>query len=87
MVARENKEDIQQTLITEIATILSMDEEDIDADTPLDSLGMDSIRFVETIIMIEREFGVQLMERGVTPEDIQDVQSLARCIESAESEG
>ncbi len=87
MATRENKEDIQQTLITEIATILSMDEEDIDADTPLDSLGMDSIRFVETIIMIEREFGVQLMERGVTPEDIQDVQSLARCIESADSEG
>lgn len=72
--------DVEETLKGEIATILSVTEEEIGTEIPLAALGMDSIRFVETIIMIEREFGVQLMETGLTPEDVKDVASLASTI-------
>lgn len=74
---------IEAFLRKELATVLAVDEASIAADTPLMSLGVDSIRFVELLIIIEKEFGVRLIEAGLTRADIKDVASLAECIAEA----
>ena len=72
--------EIEKTLIGEIATILSRDPAAIRPDLPLHGLGMDSMSFVEILVFIEKTFDLKLIESGLTREDFQTVQALARRI-------
>jgi acyl carrier protein len=73
-------ENIEERLIKEISIILSIDPSMIIPDTPLHSLGLDSLRFVELLVFIEKKFNLNLMESGLTREDFQTIRSLATCI-------
>jgi acyl carrier protein len=69
--------EIEEKLIEEVATILSVDPETIAVDSPFQSLGMDSMAFVELLVSIERVFDLQLMETDLSKEDFETVAALA----------
>jgi acyl carrier protein len=70
-------QEIEEKLIAEVATILSVDPATVAADSPFQSLGMDSMAFVELLVAIERVFGLQLMETDLSKEDFETVSALA----------
>lgn len=80
MAETPNIQNIQNELTTQVAAILGKDEDEVAPDTTLESLGFDSIRLVEILIFIEREYGVKLMEAGLTRDDLSTPASLARKI-------
>ena len=69
--------EIEQLLVTEVASILSIDPRTIAVDAPLHSLGMSSMAFVELLVVIEKTFDLRLMETDLTKEDFQAIRSLA----------
>ncbi|MDM8525732.1 acyl carrier protein [Desulfococcaceae bacterium HSG8] len=71
---------IEDTLIREVATILSKDPSAVTADIPLHELGLDSLGFVELLVTIERVFSMNLMESGLSKSDFQMIRSLASYI-------
>jgi acyl carrier protein len=75
-----NQKEAQQTLIAEIAAILTVDASEISPDALLHDLGIDSLSFVELLVVIEKTFNLKLMETGLTREDFQTINSLAACI-------
>jgi len=75
------KKNIEQALLDEIATILSVDPATILPDIPFQDLGIDSLSFVELLVFIEKEFKLKLIESGLTQKDFASVNSLKKCIE------
>ena len=73
---------IEQTLGREIASILGMEEGAIQPSTTLMSLGIDSIKFVEIMIFVENEFGIKLLDSGMSREALHDIASLSAHIAS-----
>ena len=73
-------EEIEALLTTEVAGILSIDPAAVAPDTPLDSLGMTSMAFVELLVVIEKTFDLRLMETDLTREDFRTIGLLASCI-------
>ena len=71
---------IEELLLTEVANILLADPDTVTVDAPLHSLGMNSMAFVELLVVIEKVFGLKLMETDLTKEDFQTIRSLASCI-------
>jgi len=74
-----NKEsrNIEETLIKEVAAILSMDQGSIGPEVPLHEMGLDSLGFVELLVVIEKTFKIKLMESGLTRNDFKTIRSLA----------
>ena len=54
-------------------------------DTALAGLGMDSLRLVSLLLVIEQKFGVSLMKVGLKPGDMQSVNSLAAAVVAGRS--
>ena len=75
-----NVQTIEERLIREVAAMVSSDVSTITPDTPLHALGLDSLRFVELLVFIEKAFNRNLMELGLKREDFQTISSLASCI-------
>jgi acyl carrier protein len=73
-------EAIEKELIEEVAAILSVDPASIKPDAQLHTLGVDSMRFVEVLVFIEKAFNLELIESGLTREDFRTIHSLAECI-------
>ena len=73
---------IEQTLGREIASILGMEEGEFQPSTTLISLGIDSINFVEIMIFVENEFGIKLIDSGMSREALHDIASLSAHIVS-----
>ena len=71
------KEEIEKKLIGQLAILLGVGEDCIMGDSLLQSLGMDSMRFVELFIFIEKEFGVELMSTDMQRSDLETPQALA----------
>ena len=68
---------IEELLIREVASILSIDPPTVTIDTPFHSLGMSSLAFVELLVVIEEALDLKLMETDLRREDFQTVGSLA----------
>ena len=68
---------VEEKLISQIAIILSVDRKKIKPEVPLQSLGVDSLSFVELLVFIEKEFKIKLMESGLQAEDFKTISSLA----------
>ena len=77
---KKNVKEIEKILISEVTAILSADPFNIVADVPLHLLGMDSLGFVELLVVIEKTFNLKLIESSLTKEDFQTIRSLASCI-------
>jgi acyl carrier protein len=72
--------EIEELLVVEVANILSVDPATVTVDAPLHSLGMNSMAFIELLVVIEKAFDLKLMETDLTKEDFQAIGSLASCI-------
>ncbi|MFA5087666.1 MAG: phosphopantetheine-binding protein [Candidatus Omnitrophota bacterium] len=72
--------DIEAVLTRQAAAILSVSADQVKADAPLHTLGVDSLGFVELLVFIEKEFKIKLMESGMTRDDFRTIHALAKCI-------
>lgn len=73
-------EEIQKQLCTEIQNLLSLKAGSVNNDTHLPGLGIDSLRFVSLLLVIEQKFGVNLMKAGLKQDDTRTVPNLAAVI-------
>ena len=73
-------ESIQGRLCAELQTLLSLPVGTVTVDTTLQTLGMDSLRFVSLLILIEKVFGISLMKTGLKRESLVSVRTLADAI-------
>lgn len=71
---------IQTQLCSEIQTLLSLPPGSVSPETSLQSLGLDSLRFVSLLIVIEQKFGVSLIKIGLKQEYMQSAATLAAAI-------
>ena len=69
--------EIEAFLVRELATVLCREKTEIAVDTPLYTLGVDSLRFVELLIAIEKQYGVKLIETGLSRQQLQNIHTLA----------
>ncbi len=72
--------EIKEKLIGQIALTIGEKPADIDSKIMMHELGMDSLGLVELFVFIEKEFNIQLMESGISQEDIMQIDSLAKSI-------
>jgi acyl carrier protein len=77
-------ESIQRTICTEIETLLSLTAGSIEPDTDLAKVGMDSLRFISLLLVIEEKCGVNLLKTGLKGRDTQSVRSLSAAIVSGQ---
>lgn len=70
-------ERIAEMLITEAANILSIDRYSVGVDTPFHSSGMNSLAFVELLVVIEQTLDLRLMETELRKEESQTLGPLA----------
>ncbi len=73
-------QNIEDTLVQGIASILSKDKSSIAADVPLHELGIDSLTLTEILVFIEQTFKLKLIESGLYMRDFETIQSLASLI-------
>ena len=74
------EQEIEVKLIGQLSILLGEGEDAIQGDSILQSLGMDSMRFVELFIFIEKEFGVELMSSDMQRSDLETPRALAASI-------
>jgi acyl carrier protein len=80
------RDSIEQQLCTELQALLSLKPGAINPDTALAPLGVDSLKFVSLLLTIEQKFGVSLMKKGIKPQDLTSVRTLAAAIEAGRSQ-
>jgi len=69
--------EIEDRLIREVAVILCKEPAAIQPDVSLPELGLDSMGFVELLVVIEKVFSLRLIESGLTREDFHTLHALA----------
>ena len=69
--------EIEEVLVTEVASILTVDPATLAVDAPFQSLGLSSLGFVELLVVIEKTFELKLMETDLNRNDFQTIRSLA----------
>lgn len=74
---RESYKTIEELLIREVGAILSRDPDSIEPEKPLHEMGIDSLGFVELLVLIEKKFKIKLMESGLTRDDFRTIRSLS----------
>ncbi len=73
-------EQVEAALIREVSGILSIDPGKIDSEIPLPELGMDSMGFVELLVIIEKAFKIRLIDSCLTRDDFRTIRSIAQRI-------
>jgi len=80
MTGKPSIADIEDRLIREVAAILSREPAEIDPAKPLPELGIDSLGFVEMLVFIEKAFALNLVESGLSQEDLRTIRTIAQRI-------
>jgi acyl carrier protein len=75
-------ESIQKVICTEIEALLLLKAGSLGPDSDLTVLGIDSLRFVSLLLVIEEKFGVNLMKIGLKREDTQSARKMAAVVQS-----
>jgi len=75
-------DDIERQLCTEIQTLRALPAGGVTPESTLASLGIDSLKLVSLILVIEQKFGVNLMKKGLKPEDMKSVRTLAMAVQA-----
>ena len=70
-------QETEHLLTQEVAVILQVDPATVQADVLLPSLGLDSMGLVEILVVIEKKFGLRLIDSGLTRDDFQTIRTLA----------
>ncbi len=73
-------EQIQDQLCREIETLCAMKKGSVTSATDLTKLGIDSLKFVSLLLVIEQKFGVSLMKTGLKPDDTKSSPNFAAAI-------
>lgn len=73
-------QDVTDRLTAEVAALLRRPAGDIQPERPLHELGLDSMTFVELIVFIEKQFGVNPLEAEISQHDIETLDRLAACV-------
>lgn len=84
MNREEHNKAIEDTIIREVAAILSRDPGAIEPEIPLHEMGVDSLGFVELLVVIEKKFKIKLMESGLTRNDFRTIRALSSKIGTME---
>ena len=71
---------IERQLCSEIQTLRSLPAGSVMPESTLASLGIDSLKLVSLILVIEQKFGVNLMKIGLKPDDMKSVRTLAKAV-------
>lgn len=71
---------VQQALCSELQTLLALNPGAVTPDTPLQSLDLDSLRFVSLMLAIEHKFGVNLMQGNIRSSDMKTVRALSALV-------
>ena len=71
---------IERQLCTEIQTLRALAPGSVTPESSLPSLGIDSLKLVSLLLVIEQKFGVNLMKTGMKPEDMKSVRTLAAAV-------
>jgi len=74
-------QNIEDTLVLGIASILSKDKSSVAVDVPFHKLGIDSLGFVEILVFIEKTFNLKLIESGLDKKDFETIRALASFIQ------
>ena len=76
-------DDVMPELISHVAFLLSAEPSSIAVDQPLHLLGLDSMGFVDLLVFIEKQFGLSLMNSGLSQDDFASLAVLAERIAGA----
>lgn len=76
-------DDVLLKLKEHVAFLLGVDAGELAADQPLHLLGLDSMGFVDLLVFIEKQFGLSLMNSGLSQDDFASLSVLARRIAMA----
>lgn len=74
--------EIEKYLSSETSVILRLGSKIPACDTPLKSLGYNSMSLVELLLSIERRYGIQLLNKGLTEKDLGGIRNLAQRLHS-----
>ncbi len=77
---------IKEKLIEQISLTIGEEPSNIKSDMLLHELGVDSLGLVELFIFIEKEFGIALMDSGISQDSMMKIDSLAQSIQTAVKE-
>lgn len=75
-------EEIERQLCAEVAALRGLPAAGVTPESTLASLGIDSLKLVSLILVIEQKFGVNLMKKGLKPEDMKSVRTLAMAVQA-----
>jgi acyl carrier protein len=74
-------QEIERILLAEISAMIP-EIQGITADMPLRTLGLDSLRLFELFILIEKQFGVTLLNGPLSREALENIAALSAHIAS-----
>ena len=74
------EQQIEEKLAGQLAALLGLEPSAVQGGAQLQALGMDSMKFVELFIFIEKEFGVELISTDMQRSDLETPQALAASI-------
>tara|TARA_Y100000782_G_C10186182_1_gene266720 strand:+ start:3882 stop:4130 length:249 start_codon:yes stop_codon:yes gene_type:complete len=52
---------------------------EVQKETPLKSIGIDSFSIIELVLFLERKHNITIQEKDMLPENFQSVEALAKC--------
>lgn len=73
-------QEIENTLIKGIAIISNQDASAVAPDKPFHEQGIDSLGFVEILVLIEKTFDLPLIASDLTKKELETIHSLASYI-------
>ena len=76
-------DDVMLDLKSHVAFLLGAEPASIAVDQPLHLLGLDSMGFVDLLVFIEKQFGLSLMNSGLSQDDFASLAVLAERIAGA----
>ena len=70
-------QEIENILIQGISSIKNLEATDIDPETSFHEMGIDSLGFLEILVLIEKSFNMQLINSDLTRQDFESIHRLA----------
>lgn len=73
-------ENVTKQLCEELALVAGIASDEVNIELSLTDNGVNSLGFVELMLAIEQQFGVKLMDSGLSRQDISSITALAEKI-------
>jgi len=74
-----NVQELEKELCGFVKENLLAEKVEIQPETILASVGLDSFSMIEIVLFLERKFGIELPDETLTPENIKSVSALCKC--------